>query len=73
MIEAIIAEQNGIERVFNIITIQYGPDTMLAAKVKIQPGISIEAAVEEINALERKLKARIPNLAWCFIEPDVTD
>jgi len=73
MIGAIIAEQQGIVQAFNIITIQYGPDTMLAAKVKMQPGIDIEAAVADINALERQLKERIPKLAWCFIEPDVTD
>ena len=73
IIEGIIAEQEGIERVFNIITIQFGPDTMLAAKVKMLPGMDIESAVEEINALERKLKAGIPKLAWCFVEPDVTD
>ena len=72
-IEAIISEQDAIEHVFNTITIQYGPDTMLAAKVKMRPGIDIESAVDELNALERKLKERIPNLAWCFIEPDVTD
>ncbi len=73
MIEAIIAEHEGIEQVFNIITIQFGPDTVLAAKVKLQAGIDIESAVAEINALERTLKSRIPKLAWCFIEPDVTD
>ena len=72
-IEAIISEQDAIEHVFNTITIQYGPDTMLAAKVKMRPGIESESAVDELNALERKLKERIPNLAWCFIEPDVTD
>ena len=30
-------------------------------------------AIAQINALERKLKARIPKLAWCFVEPDVED
>ncbi len=72
-IDAIINEQDGIERVFNTITIQFGPDTMLAAKVKMRRGIDIETAIENINALERKLKARIPNLKWSFIEPDVMD
>jgi len=73
LIEQVIAEQEGIEFVFNIITIQFGPDTMLAAKVKMTPGKDIEAAVADINALERTLKQRIPNLVWCFVEPDVTD
>jgi cation diffusion facilitator family transporter len=73
LIKEIIAEQHGIEHAFNIITIQFGPDTMLAAKVKMTPGIVIERAVADINALERELKQRIPKLAWCFIEPDVED
>ena len=58
---------------FNTITIQFGPDTMLAVKVKINPDLNINEAVAQINALERKLKARIPKLKWCFVEPDVAD
>ncbi len=72
-IEEVIAEQDSIVHVFNTITVQYGPDTMLAAKIKLKDGITIDAAVQDINELERKLKARIPNLKWLFIEPDVTD
>ena len=37
------------------------------------PPTTINAAVADINALERTLKARVPNLKWLFIEPDVTD
>jgi divalent metal cation (Fe/Co/Zn/Cd) transporter len=72
-IDAIICEQEGIDCVFNAITIQFGPDTMLAVKVKMNPTLNINDAVENINALEVKLKARIPKLKWCFVEPDVTD
>lgn len=72
-IDAIICEQDGIECVFNTITIQFGPDTMLAVKVKMQPGMVIEEAVANINSLERKLKERVPRLKWCFIEPDVAN
>ncbi len=72
-IDAIIAEQESIEFCFNTITIQFGPDTMLAAKIKMNPGLTIDEAVASINALERELKARIPKLKWCFIEPDVED
>jgi cation diffusion facilitator family transporter len=73
MIDEIIARHDGIDLVFNIITIQFGPDTMLAAKIKMRDGMTIESAVRSINALERELKERIPKLKWCFIEPDVTD
>jgi hypothetical protein len=30
-------------------------------------------AVDQINALERRLKEAIPQLGWCFIEPDDED
>jgi len=73
VIDAIIDEQAAIEYCFNTITMQFGPDTMLAAKIKIRSELSIDKAVDSINALERELKARVPNLKWCFIEPDVTD
>ena len=72
-IERVLAEQHDIETVFNTITMQFGPDTMLAAKIKLRSGMDIDAAVQSINALERRLKEEIPNLEWCFIEPDVAD
>jgi cation diffusion facilitator family transporter len=72
-IDAIIAEHEAIEFCFNTITIQFGPDTMLAAKIKMRSGQSIDQAVASINALERELKARVPKLKWCFVEPDVAD
>ena len=72
-IDEIISAQDEVVRVFNTITIQFGPDTMLAAKIKLREGMTIDVAVESINALERELKQRIPKLKWCFIEPDVID
>jgi len=72
-IDDIICEAEQIECVLNTITIQFGPDTMLAAKVKMRSDLDIESAVRAINSLERKLKARVPNLEWCFIEPDISD
>jgi cation diffusion facilitator family transporter len=72
-IERIINEEDGIERVFRIITVQFGPDTMLAAKVKLRSGIDIDTAVASINRLEQALKANVANLKWCFMEPDVAD
>ena len=72
-IDAIIDADPDIEYVFNTITIQLGPDTMLAAKIKLKSGISIEAAVDVINYLEKRLKEQVPVLKWSFIEPDVED
>ncbi|MDP6992784.1 MAG: hypothetical protein QGF87_00390, partial [Woeseiaceae bacterium] len=69
----IISQQDNVVSVFNAITMQFGPDTVLAAKIKLKPGTDIDSAVADINELERELKQRVPGLKWCFIEPDVTD
>jgi cation diffusion facilitator family transporter len=62
-----------IHGLFNAITQQMGPQVMLAAKIRMRPGISIESAVASINALERRIKERFPEVGWCFIEPDLED
>ena len=72
-IDDIIGEQEEIEFVFNTITMQFGPDTMLAAKIKLRGDMTINEAIASINLLERDLKKRVPNLKWIFIEPDVAD
>ena len=46
---------------------------MLAIKVRMMPGTTLEQAVAQLNALERNIKAKFPEVAWCFVEPDVTD
>ena len=72
-IDKVIRDNEDIEKVFKTITMQMGPYTMLAAKIKLRSGIDIDTAVDDINALEVRLKEEIPNLKWCFIEPDVID
>ena len=62
-----------VEKVFNTITLQLGPDTMLATKIKLRPGISIETAIATINNLEARLKDQVPGLKWSFVEPDIED
>ena len=52
---------------------QFGPDTLIAAKVRLKSGIDIDKAVADINRLEQKLKEEIPGIKWCFIEPDIAD
>jgi divalent metal cation (Fe/Co/Zn/Cd) transporter len=68
-----IEASEGIEDLLNAITFQLGPQVMLAIKVRMTPGISVEKAVEHINGLERSIKSKFPEVAWCFVEPDVTD
>jgi len=72
-IDEIVRSDPDVVEVFNTITVQFGPDTMVALKVKMDPGLTINEAVRHLNELEAELQARIPKLTWCFVEPDVCD
>jgi cation diffusion facilitator family transporter len=72
-IEKIIESDPDIEQLLNAITVQMGPKIMLAAKIRLRSTLSIDAAVERINALEVALKAAVPEIGWCFMEPDNSD
>ena len=71
LIDSIIRKDNSIEKLLHTITIQFGPDIMLAAKLKMKPGLTIEETVKEINELEDEIQKRVPAVKWCFIEPDI--
>lgn len=62
-----------IGRVFNIITLQLGEDVMLAIKAQMSRDLATRGVVEAINAVERDLKERFPQVRWSFFEPDVAD
>ncbi len=76
-IAAVIARE--IERdpdiieIFNVITLQVGPQIMLAAKLRMTPGLPLNEAIAHINALERRLREEVPDLGWLFMEPDLHD
>ena len=72
-LKAQIATEPGIAELYRAITIQMGPQVMLAVKVRMKAGLSIEEAVKCLNTLERNIKATFPEVAWCFVEPDTTD
>jgi len=73
LINSIIDTDPAIVKLLNTITLQFGPDVMLAAKIYCRPDLTMSEAVEHINALERRIKEQAPTVRWCFIEPDVTD
>ena len=72
-IHAEIEASEGIDDLLNAITLQLGPQVMLAIKVRMMAGTTLAQAVAQLNALERNIKAKFPEIAWCFVEPDITD
>ena len=72
-IDELIAADPAIEKLLHTLTLQMGPRILLAAKIKMREGLTIDAAVGHINELERRIKEACPEVGWCFVEPDVTD
>ncbi len=72
-IQNIISNIPEVEKVFNIITVQLGPDIMVSMKIKMNSNLNIQKAVEILNLLEKNIKKEIPEIRWSFIEPDIND
>jgi cation diffusion facilitator family transporter len=72
-IHAFINERPEVARVFNLITLQLGPDVMVSIKAEMSGDLSGRGLIDAINAVERDLKARFPEIRWSFFEPDVAD
>ncbi len=72
-LRAEVAASPDIDTLLNAITMQMGPDVMLALKVRMRAGLTLEGAVDSLNELERRIKTKFPEVAWCFVEPDVAD
>jgi len=70
---AFVLQQPDVVRVFNLITLQLGPDVMVAIKAEMNGDLSGRGMVDAINAVERGLKENFPQIRRLFFEPDVAD
>jgi divalent metal cation (Fe/Co/Zn/Cd) transporter len=68
--ESIIAEKQGVARLFNMVTLHMGPKVLLAAKIKLDANLTVDEAAHMINEIEVELKASRPEIGWCYIEID---
>ncbi|APV51208.1 cation efflux family transporter [Betaproteobacteria bacterium GR16-43] len=68
---AFVTEQSTVERVLNLLSLQLGPDVMVALKVKMKPTGSDVALIENVNAVEAKFRERFPQVKFLFMEPDL--
>jgi cation diffusion facilitator family transporter len=70
IVEALRGE--GIERMIHIRTQYLGPDELLvAAKVALQPGLSVEDVARAIDAAEQRVRAVVPEARVMYVEPDL--
>jgi len=62
-----------VSKVLNLITLQMGPDVMVAVKALMAPTADARGLIDAINTVERAMKMQFEDVRWSFFEPDVTD
>ncbi len=65
-----INQRSEVDELFNLLTLQLGPDVMVAVKARMLPTQSCDEFVENINRCEQALRKRFPQILWLFFEPD---
>jgi cation diffusion facilitator family transporter len=69
---AFLERQEGVEKLFGLLTLQLGSTVMVAVKARMKGGTADEL-VEAINRCEAAMRAEFPEIQWSFFEPDVRD
>ncbi len=65
--------QPNVVRVFNVWAINHGNSVMVSIKAELTPELTVTHAVQEINAMERKIKQDHARVRWIFFEIDNED
>jgi cation diffusion facilitator family transporter len=62
-----------VAQVYNLITLQMGPDVMVAIKARMAPTPDTLSLIQAINTVEAAMKAQFSDIRWSFFEPDIAD
>jgi divalent metal cation (Fe/Co/Zn/Cd) transporter len=62
-----------VKQVYNLLTLQMGPDVMVAIKAEMARYLAPRDMIEDINRVEQAFRAEFPDVRWCFFEPDSRD
>jgi cation diffusion facilitator family transporter len=68
-----LSERTEVEQLYNLLTLQFGPDVMVAVKARMARQESDRALIGAINEVEAAFRARFHEVRWLFFEPDLTD
>lgn len=66
-----IQSQPEVSRVLSLITLQLGNDVMMSVQAVMSERDSVSDFVQQINVIERRIKAEFPEIRWSFFEPEV--
>jgi cation diffusion facilitator family transporter len=67
-----LLQQEGVEKIYRVITLQLGMTFMVAVKVRMRAA-SVEELIAAINRAEAATRAEFPAIQWLFFEPDSAD
>lgn len=62
-----------LDKVYSLLTMQFGPDAMVAIKARMLPTGSEINLIAATNRVERDFRTEFPSVSWLFFEPDVED
>lgn len=68
-----LRERPEVEHLYNLLTLQMGPDAMVAVKAKMHPTGSEDELINAINRVESDFRQAFPMTTWLFFEPDNKD
>ena len=68
-----LLERPEVDKIYNLLTLQMGPDAMIAVKARMCPTGSEEELLNAINRVEREFRQAFPMTKWLFFEPDNRD
>jgi len=68
-----LLERPEVDKIYNLLTLQMGPDAMVAVKARMHPTGSENELLNAINRVEREFRLAFPMAKWLFFEPDNRD
>lgn len=70
-VRRLIEAQPEVNRVLNLITLQWGEKLVIAVQAQMTPTASADELVAAINRVEVVIQSTFPQARWVFFEPDV--
>ena len=71
--KSFLLDRPEISQIYNFLTMQLGPDAMVAVKAGMHKTGSENELLNAINRVEREFREAFPMTAWLFFEPDNSD
>jgi len=68
-----LSQRDEIDELYNVLTMQFGPEAMVAVKARMKPTGSENGLVMAVNRVESDFRQRFPMVTWLFFEPDLED